>query len=171
MVIWGGGDTVLVDTTTGAELFRKRDSDIGAVLSRDAGRVLSWDIEGALKLWDVSTGVEIMHLVLPARVWKAEFDPSGDRVLAWNADGTVRIWDVRYAANVRGQQLVADVCSNMLPVTAGQLRRITDADVLAAPILRGHVGDDACTVPSIWSTLWQEAARLISPGGGTVAKN
>jgi WD40 repeat protein len=85
----------LWDVTNAAPLQAwKHDYPVtGALFTCDESRVLSWSVDGAVKLWDV-THVE------PLQVWKhdgpvtgALFTPDDSRVLSWSADGALNLWD------------------------------------------------------------------------------
>ena len=52
-------------------LAMEHDGWVGALFSRDEGRILSWSGDGTLRLWDAATGAQIG----PAR----EHDARGER--------------------------------------------------------------------------------------------
>ncbi|MFO0949691.1 MAG: PQQ-binding-like beta-propeller repeat protein, partial [Isosphaeraceae bacterium] len=61
----------------------------------DGSRLASGGMDRTVKLWDASTGDEVLTLRAHAPVLGVAFSPDGDRLAAGCADGTVRIWDAR----------------------------------------------------------------------------
>jgi WD40 repeat protein len=62
------------------------------VFSADGSRLVSSDIAGA-RVWDVTTGREILSLPSTAYVFCATFSPDGKRVATGHGEGSVVLWD------------------------------------------------------------------------------
>jgi WD40 repeat protein len=60
----------------------------------DGRRVLSGDNAGALQLWDLETGKELVPIERPAELSGVAIAPGGDRVVACGYDGRLWGWDV-----------------------------------------------------------------------------
>jgi WD40 repeat protein/tetratricopeptide (TPR) repeat protein len=76
-----------------------------AVFSPDDSRILtvsSSPVESTARVWDTSTGEELLVLPLQGRVWSAVFSPDGARILTATEDATVRVWD-----SLTGTELLA----------------------------------------------------------------
>ena len=69
----------------------------GATFTRDESRILSWDNEGTVRLWQASDGAAI-RVMKPEEsssgVQGAMFNQDGSRILSWGDDGTLRLWQV-----------------------------------------------------------------------------
>jgi WD40 repeat protein len=95
------------DAASGKELSRRgRFMDVDQVLgnwvrasalSPDARLVAIGSDTGALGLWELATGKEVLRLQRGgdngAGVWSLAFDPSGRLLAAGRTDGEVRVWD------------------------------------------------------------------------------
>ena len=66
----------------------------GATFDQAEGRILSWSLDGTVRLWDAATGqprgAPMKH---DGAVDGALFDQAQARILSWSDDGTVRLWD------------------------------------------------------------------------------
>jgi WD40 repeat protein len=90
------GNVRLYDLTTGT-LLHVLMGDVRVVsvaFSSDGRRVASAGHDGIVRLWDTTTGQDVLsmrgHLDLVGRVL---FSPDGQRLASASADGTVRVWD------------------------------------------------------------------------------
>ncbi|MCI0463468.1 MAG: hypothetical protein L0Z62_41550, partial [Gemmataceae bacterium] len=64
--------------------------------SRDGRRLVTGGVDGALKLWDVTTGQEVLTLAGHAvQVTFVGFTPDGSSLISGGADGVAKIWDGR----------------------------------------------------------------------------
>jgi len=73
----------------------------GAAFGEDESRVLTWSDDGTARVWDASTGEQLVQFEHGSDVVGATFDGRQRRVLSWCFDGTARLWDVE-----TGRQLV-----------------------------------------------------------------
>lgn len=73
----------------------------GSLFSADDSKILTWSMDGTVRLWDVSEGKELVpamrHEMTSDAVGidKAFFSPDGTRILFFSPFGWVRLWDVR----------------------------------------------------------------------------
>ena len=77
----------------------------GATFNRDGSRILSWDSEGTVRLWQVSDGAAI-RVMKPRGVAPgagATFNRDGSRILSWDSEGTVRLWQASDGAAIRDE--------------------------------------------------------------------
>ena len=56
------------------------------------GHLLSWDLEGPLRLWD-SSGQPLATLLGHTDIITGAIELSDERLLSWSQDGTLRLWD------------------------------------------------------------------------------
>ena len=65
-----------------------------AVFSRNESRILSWGHDNTVRLWDASTGRELVPAMRhEGGVRHAAFNRDESRILSWGYD-TVRMWDI-----------------------------------------------------------------------------
>jgi WD40 repeat protein len=63
-------------------------------ISPDGSRLLTGDGDGAVKLWDATTGDELKVFVgHTSRVNTVAISPDKSRVLTGDSDGTAKLWD------------------------------------------------------------------------------
>ncbi|GAJ09300.1 unnamed protein product, partial [marine sediment metagenome] len=73
-----------------------REGRPSASFSPDGKRIVSGSVEGTIKLWDASTGRELMALRgHSAGVGSPAFSPDGKLIVSGSADKTVKVWDAR----------------------------------------------------------------------------
>ncbi|KIJ13795.1 hypothetical protein PAXINDRAFT_13343 [Paxillus involutus ATCC 200175] len=69
----------------------------------------------SVRLWDLSTGTELPHLIrqhrLPVRC--VAFSPDGKRIVTGSQDATVRMWDVESVGSMGGQRLHKGLVSDL----------------------------------------------------------
>jgi WD40 repeat protein/serine/threonine protein kinase len=85
--IASGGDRIvdIWDISSGHKLvsFKGHTAEVDAVaFSPDGSRLVSIDRERTLKLWEASTGVEMLSLKNPQSLFAVRFNPAGDRIVA-----------------------------------------------------------------------------------------
>lgn len=92
------------------------DAVTGALLLAD-GRVLSWSIDGTMRVWDLSTGEQRILPIAGGSPVGAALLLRDDVVLSWHEDGTLRLLDLatddarilsRHAVSVRGALALPD---------------------------------------------------------------
>jgi WD40 repeat protein len=67
---------------------------LSVALSPDGKRIVSGSRGGPIKVWDASTGAELMTLRGHRGVCRAAVSPDGKWIASAGDDGTVRIWDM-----------------------------------------------------------------------------
>jgi eukaryotic-like serine/threonine-protein kinase len=72
-------------------------SAVNVSLSPDGGRVVSCTWDGAVTVWDSSSGRPLTTVRHPAGC-RATFDRDGERILTSGLDGTARLWDAHSGA-------------------------------------------------------------------------
>jgi WD40 repeat protein len=102
-------EAVRWDTASGKELARtgrrpgERDEEVGdwtdaAALSPDVRLLAVGSDRGALAVWELATGEEVLRLqrkgTYKDRIYAVAFDPSGRLLAAGQEDGLVRVWSV-----------------------------------------------------------------------------
>jgi len=70
--------------------------------SPDGKRIVLGSRDGAIKVWDASTGAEVMTLRGHSeRVWSVAFSPDGRRIVSGSSvDPTIKVWDAGGGAEV-----------------------------------------------------------------------
>lgn len=72
------------------------------VFSPDGKRLASAGQYGTVKVWDSSSGKEILSLKSdPKTAWGVAFSPDGKLIASGNPDGTVKIWNAESGIEVR----------------------------------------------------------------------
>jgi WD40 repeat protein len=78
----------------------RHDEDFGGppVFSPDESTVLTYSVDGTIRLWNTRDGsFKMMHergyYRYPAPVYGAVFSPDGNTILSWGYDGAVRLWN------------------------------------------------------------------------------
>lgn len=110
-----------------------------AEFSPDGTRIVTVSGDWTTRVWDAVTGKESAALrgFQPRNV-PAEFSPDGTRIVTASYF-SVQLWTVAWSSLDRASLRTA-VCQTKILGA----RTITQSDVAAAPILVGHVGEDAC---------------------------
>jgi WD40 repeat protein len=135
--VWDAETGATLATLTGHE-----DGVCAASFSADGQRVVTASRDKTARVWDAETGATLATLTGHEDiVWAASFSDDGVHIVTGSKDKTARVWDVRWLTQYHGKDLVTAVCTQKL---VGVSRRLTDDDILAAPILRGHKGEDVC---------------------------
>ena len=68
-------------------------SVLGAVISKDGQRILSWSDDGTARLWEAASGLPVgQPMKLEKSVLGAVLSGDGQRILSWSDDGTARLW-------------------------------------------------------------------------------
>jgi WD40 repeat protein len=66
----------------------------GASFSADGQRILTWSIDGTVRLWSAGNSQCITVFKHGRSVTSACFDRSETRILSTSEDGTARLWDI-----------------------------------------------------------------------------
>lgn len=137
----------------------------------DASKMLTAGSDGSARVWDTSTGEELLALRgHTSDVLDASFSPDGRRIVTAGADDTVRVWDARTGeqiAQLEGQtQLVERVMyspdgSLIASVGQNQVVNIWDADTLE-PMSYSPI----TTAVPLFTVDFSPDSALIAAGGG-----
>ncbi|MEZ4668589.1 MAG: hypothetical protein R3E39_11815 [Anaerolineae bacterium] len=65
----------------------------GAIWNQDESQILSWSVDGTLRIWDGTTGKLVYTLQHDAAVNGAVWSNDYSRILSWSADNTARVWE------------------------------------------------------------------------------
>ena len=68
--------------------------------SYDGTRVVSGSLDRTVRIWDATTGSEVLTLKHPNTVLSVAFSPDGQHIASGSSDKTVRIWDA-----IKGREL------------------------------------------------------------------
>jgi WD40 repeat protein len=111
--------------------------------SPDGSRVLTTSTDRTARVWDVQTGQPVGEpMTHGGAVNSASFSPDGTRVVTASRDNTARVWNALWPSVSRSRTLLSEVCARKL---RGEARKITQADVLASPVLTtARIGEDVC---------------------------
>jgi WD40 repeat protein/transcriptional regulator with XRE-family HTH domain len=84
------------------ELTLRGHADVvwSAVFSSDGTRVATASADGTAKIWDASTGKELLTITTNGTVWHAAFSPDGKILATAGRDGIANLWDVRTGQKV-----------------------------------------------------------------------
>lgn len=158
----------LWNTGTGAQIgntFQTGLVEQEARFTPDGKRLMLVEPSGAFRLVDVTTGDVILQLEQAGfgggYVWR----PEAGELLTARFEGDVRTWDVSWAMRTGATPAdVAGICAEKLQGTLRGdgtpfVRKLDDAAITKAPILRGREGEDVCTAPVVpW---WETAAGVV----------
>jgi WD40 repeat protein len=75
-------------------IFREGGVVTSAAFDPQGKRVVTSNINGTARIWDVATRKEVVVLQGPSSLNSAEFSPNGTVVVTGGADGAARLWDV-----------------------------------------------------------------------------
>ena len=119
VVLNRGGRVDLLDISDWPEQYRTLEIDASAQclgFSPDGKSLVSGGIDGAVRIWDVETGMQKGDPFKghDGLVSSVSFDISGQRIVSGGMDKTVRIWDVNSGMQLRApleghQELVVSV--------------------------------------------------------------
>lgn len=144
---------------------------LGVDFNADASRMVTAGSDGSARVWNTSTGEELLVLRgHTSDVLDASFSPDGRQIVTAGADDTVRVWDARTGeqiAQLEGQtQLVQRVMyspdgSLIASVGQNQVVNIWDADtfqlVSYSPLT---------TAVPLFTMAFSPDSALIAAGGG-----
>jgi len=120
-------------------------------------RILTASEDGTARVWDATTGQEVLQLRHNAAVEDARWNAAEDRILTASDDGTVRVWDAHSGAELATLSGHTDIVfqahwnrdeSRILSASAdGTVRQFytRPADVIAAACaqaMRNMTGDE-----------------------------
>jgi WD40 repeat protein/DNA-binding SARP family transcriptional activator len=159
----------------------------GAEFRPGDGQVLSWGVDGTVRVWDVESSTAL-HVLRGhrAEVPSASFDSSGGRIVSAGYDDTIRVWSAETGAQLRrfdagyGPFVARFSADGRRIVTAGRdgTVRILDALDERAPelaVLHGHrapVGDASFSRDGrrVLSASQDGTVRLWDPGAPVVIR-
>ena len=88
-------DVPLMSIQTDASVF-------SVAFSTDRTRIVSGSSDYSVRVWDASTGAELMVLESHTdRVWSVAFSTDGTRIVSGSEDKSVRVWDVSTGAELK----------------------------------------------------------------------
>ncbi len=121
-----------------------------AAFSSDGRRIVTASSDNTVRVWREGEDGAWSSVVLTgheASVQSAAFSADGARILTASLDRTARVWNAAYLMTSgewdksRAGSMAAQVCRTKL---VGGARHLNAADIDAAPILRGRLGEDVC---------------------------
>ena len=93
---------IVWDTTTGGELLSIKDAFQSVAVSPDGTQLAAGTISGAIKVYDATTGSQLLQLSgHSANVLAVKFSPDGTQIASASQDRTAIIWD-----SITGQALL-----------------------------------------------------------------
>ncbi len=93
--------SVLVPASVINAQAERKDTAFGAVWNRDDSRILSWWREGTARVWDATSGEELVILDHNgAGVQSAKWNEDEKLILTWAFDSTARVWDATSGAEL-----------------------------------------------------------------------
>ena len=128
-------------------------SDVrSASFSPDGNRIVSASDDNTVRVWDASTGAELLELEGHTdRVRSASFSPDGNRIVSASWDNTVRVWDASTGAellNLEGHRSSVNSASfspdgnRIVSASWDNTVRVWDASSGSELLnLEGHTGD------------------------------
>ncbi|GEM_PF-3080366 len=144
---------------------------LGVDFNADASRVVTAGSDGSARVWNTSTGEELLVMRgHTSDVLDAAFSPDGRRIVTAGADDTVRVWDARTGeqiAQLEGEtQLVQRVMyspdgSLIVSVGQNQVVNVWNAETLQ-PVGYSPL---TATVP-LFASAFSPDGSLIAAGGG-----
>ena len=145
-ILTGSGAAARMWDATGASVGEPmlHQGDLAATqYSLDGRRIVTGSADRTARVWDAATGKPMGLPMTHGRVVSAvSFSPDGQRVVTGSWDRTARVWSASWPAISDPETLIAEACRKKLP---GNLRRLTEADIRAAPIITAQrVGEDVC---------------------------
>lgn len=95
----GFHDLELHETKTGrliADLPRKGGTINGVIFSQDENRILYWNFNGEINLWNIEdSSFAIPPVHLPSGILGALLNKDESKILSWGLDSTVRLWETK----------------------------------------------------------------------------
>ena len=98
----------------------------------DGSRVVMGGLDGVVRVWDLSTGKQVIHerddeMRVPAgAVAAATFNSDGTRILAGGSDGVVRIWDAATASFLADLSVHAGSVNSIDTFSDGRIATASD---------------------------------------------
>ena len=173
------------------ELLGHRGAVTACAVSPSGRTIATASVDGTVRLWEASSGKELVSMSLPDEVWSVVFSPEGDRVLAsggslfgpdeaavateWHLDGTRRRvfprhggWVIRAVYSPRGDRVATAAADGTVRIWTdeGALER----EIAAAPgewITGVAFSPDGRTILTTSSDC---VARLWDSGGALLAE-
>ena len=56
-------------------------------------RILTYGMDETARIWDAETGIELLRIQHPARIWYSDWSPDGTRIATACSDSNFRVWD------------------------------------------------------------------------------
>jgi WD40 repeat protein len=109
---------------------------------RPGDRVLTVSWDGTARVWDRSSGIELVRLVGPkGRMSTAGFSPDGQWVATISNDRTLRLWKIP-KVTASGRTMIMDARDSILlsdNIEFGQLKFSPNGDLLAGSLANGDI--------------------------------
>ena len=88
-----------VDKMWSPELIQLRghkDVDNSVAFSPDGAKIISGSQDMIIRVWDASTGIEVLPSLRGHDHWihSVAFSPDGSKIISGSSDATIRVWDV-----------------------------------------------------------------------------
>lgn len=147
---------------------------LSAEFSPDGSRVLTWSSDGTARLWNTTTGIELLTILGHERnVLGAAFNGDGSRILTWSSDGTARLWNavtgkpvlppLRHEDEVRGAAFNGDE-TRILTWSLGGTARLWDTATGEQVLVLPHAG------PVFGAAFNGNGTRILTWSGDSTAR-
>lgn len=149
MIVW--------DALTGRPLLRLADVNaIDARFSPDGKRIVTGHRNGAVKVWEATTGELLLSLSYHNfSVFAVAYSPDGSRIVSTAGDGTVKVWEAE-----TGRELLSLLHSNIGPSVLW--------DIAFSPDGKRFVTGSQAGTAKVWDLETGQELLMLSGHTGTV---
>lgn len=85
----------------------------GAVFTKDGKNIITGNLDGVIKIYDVAGKKEVKELKAHEGVWAIALSPDGSKVATGGWDGTIKIWNAADGADLRTIKAHADTAKGV----------------------------------------------------------